>query len=213
MCTLRFGDPEGLPETHLPQGTGCHHQELVEPEPVEVGLRVPTVGTRLHPDGRDHGEAAKGRFIYADDRVIHYTLGPWRGTDPSQREARALAALEAREPLQEEPVRAPHDPGQGDPPPGGRGRPGPPERRRIRAGDTGRNAPGIDRPSQGPRVGLTTCPGPIWRKDPLTAQPACRYLLQPRTPSETRRSAHSPQRSGPGTPPLARSRRTYAAPR
>ena len=107
MCTLKFKDLEGLLAAHLPHDVGPNPSQAEEPpEPVEVRVVVVEAGTKLKPDGRAYGEAGTGRFIYGEDRVVEYRVGPWRTTDLEALEARVQAQREAREPLQDEPVRA-----------------------------------------------------------------------------------------------------------
>jgi len=113
LCTLRFKDPEGLLAARLPRDVGPHHHQAEQPpEPVEVRVGVLEAGTRLRPDGRPHAAGDGGRFIYGEDRVIEYRVGPWSTTDLDVLQARLRAQREAREAPQEEPVRAVLAPGE-----------------------------------------------------------------------------------------------------
>jgi len=111
MCTLKFKDLEGLLAAHLPHDVGPNRSQAEPPpEPVWVRVVVAEAGTKLEPDGRAYTEADAGRFIYGEDRVIEYRVGPWHTTDLDAFQARVQAQREAREPLQDEPVRAIVDP-------------------------------------------------------------------------------------------------------
>ncbi|MDA1264761.1 MAG: biopolymer transporter ExbD, partial [Planctomycetota bacterium] len=113
MCTLRFKDLEGLLAAHLPKDVGLSRADAERAEPVEIVLRVVEAGSTLRPD-RSGPAIDGGRFVYGDDRVVQYRVGPWSTTDLAELEQRIREVRVARAPTPDgEPVRATIDPRTG----------------------------------------------------------------------------------------------------
>lgn len=93
MCTIKFKTLEGKLSAFLPQDVGLSTAEAEKPEKIELEIRVLRAGTRLDPvdaarkQSRDpHIVAAwrgaeESRYIFAEDRLLEYRVGPRSTTD------------------------------------------------------------------------------------------------------------------------------------
>ena len=88
LATLRFKTLEGRLDAYLPPDVGPNPDAHVEPEtPLDLVVRVIEPGTRLTMRGEPWSEGS-GRYRFAADRVLSYTLGPARFADFEQLDAR-----------------------------------------------------------------------------------------------------------------------------
>jgi biopolymer transport protein ExbD len=100
ICTIKFKTLEGKLSAYLPGDVGVH--PIVSPlvEKTELLIRVREEGTKLDPksasklESRDpnrvqpwSGEAGT-RFVYGDDRVLSYQIGPHSTTGLDELEQR-----------------------------------------------------------------------------------------------------------------------------
>ena len=83
---MQFKTLEGKLAAYLPKDAGVNlGPDKIEH--VEVVLRVKSAGTRFEPRDDERWSGRPGtRFRFGPDRVVEYTIGPRRTTDP-----RALA--------------------------------------------------------------------------------------------------------------------------
>jgi biopolymer transport protein ExbD len=87
LATLRFKTLEGRLDAYLPPD-GPNPTEAIEPRtPLDLVIKVIEPGSRLTLRGEAWSEG-DGRYRYASDRVIGYTLGPADFDSFDQLEAR-----------------------------------------------------------------------------------------------------------------------------
>jgi len=81
MCTLRFKSLEGQLSAYLPEDVGVNPATADQVEDLDLGLHLRAAGTKVDPEGRPWSATGGGRWSYAADRRVDYSLGPARGLD------------------------------------------------------------------------------------------------------------------------------------
>ena len=85
MCTLKFKTLEGKLAAYLPKDVGVNLMDAEPIEKVEILVRVRKEGTKLKPVSRTetvvYGPQHTGRYLWDDDRVLEYQIGPYKTRD------------------------------------------------------------------------------------------------------------------------------------
>ena len=102
MCTIKFKTLEGKLSAFLPKDVGVNTSAAEPIEKVEIQMRVLAEGTKLDPKSaaaqksRDPQRVApwsglpNTRYVYGTDRIIEYSVGPFKTQDISKLEERLI---------------------------------------------------------------------------------------------------------------------------
>ena len=100
MCTIKFKILEGKLAAYLPKDVGVNSSSAEPIEKVEITVKVINEGTKLDPT--DAGKAKSRnpsavkpwsgipgtRYVWADDRILEFRIGPKRTNDLEELEKR-----------------------------------------------------------------------------------------------------------------------------